>query len=132
MRYPRRVLSLITFIVSVIGILLVRSDGGLVGLLAAMTLTLLGVRWGRWLVAVGTTGVIVVLGFIPSIRTALWQELTFQGWSGRVRVWMWTETWQMLKDHWFLAQALAGIRRYLIRITRSASSKYFNILTRSF
>jgi O-antigen ligase len=107
-RYPRRVLSLMTFIVSVIGILLVRSDGGLVGLLAAMTLTLLGVRWGRWLVAAGTTGAIVLLGFIPSIRTVLWQELTFQGWSGRVRVWMWTETWQMLKDHWFFGAGFGG------------------------
>jgi O-antigen ligase len=107
-RYPRRLLSLATFIVSVVGILLVRSDGGLVGLLAAMTLTLLGIRWGRWLVAIGIASVITILGLVPSIRTALWQELTFQGWSGRVRVWMWTETWQMLKDHWFFGAGFGG------------------------
>lgn len=107
-RAPRRWFPLVAFFVSVVGILLARSDGGLVGLLAAMTIVLLTVRWGRWLVAGGVLSAAVVLGLLPSFRTEIWKELTFQGWSGRVRIWMWTETWQMLKDHWFFGAGFGG------------------------
>ena len=45
---------------------------------------------------------------LPAVRHALIQEATFQGWSGKVRLFMWRETWAMLKDHWFFGAGFGG------------------------
>ncbi len=86
----------------------VRSDGGLLALLVASTCVLLVYRKGRWFVATGAITGTTFLAVFPAIATLLWKELTFQGWSGRVRLWMWQETWMMLKTHWLFGAGLAG------------------------
>lgn len=101
----------VAMIVSLLGfaaIVAARSDGGMLAVLAAWGLSLLAYTWGRWLVGAGAVVVGALLAAMPVLRTAIWKELTFQGWSGKVRLIMWGETWQMLKAHWFLGAGLAG------------------------
>lgn len=94
---PGNVLSLLTFGAALLAALVARSDGALVALVAvALGLLLLEKRFRLIGVGVVTIGVIA-LAALPSVRSEVWQEATFQSWSGRVRVWMWEETWTMLK-----------------------------------
>ena len=95
---PGNALSLLTFGAALLAALVARSDGALVALLAvAVGLLLLDKRFRLIGVGIVTIGVIA-LAAVPSVRNEVWQEVSFQSWSGQVRVWMWEETWQMLKD----------------------------------
>lgn len=44
----------------------------------------------------------------PSLRTALQREITFKGWSGQVRLFIWRESWAMLKDHPVMGAGFGG------------------------
>ncbi len=103
-----RVLLFITLISIVVALVLAKSDGGMLALGFVITLSLLGVRWGRWLVVAGAALGGIGLAALPTVRHALIQEATFQGWSGKVRLFMWRETWAMLKDHWFFGAGFGG------------------------
>lgn len=95
---PANALSLVTFGAALLAALVARSDGALVALVAvAIGLLILEKRFRLIGIGIVTIGAIAFVA-IPSIRTNVWEEASFQSWSGRVRVWMWQETWQMLKD----------------------------------
>lgn len=108
LRTPKRWFLLATTLVAGIGILLTKSDGAAFGLAVAIGLVLVGSRRGRFVVLIGAILGSVVLAGIPSLRYALWQQISFQGWSGKVRLIMWGETWQMLKAHWFTGAGFGG------------------------
>lgn len=103
-----RVLPLVTLVSIVVALVLAKSDGGMLALGFVITLSLLGLRWGRWLVLAGAVLGGIGLATFPTVRQALVQEATFQGWSGKVRLFMWRETWAMLKDHWFFGAGFGG------------------------
>lgn len=105
---PRFFFALLTAIGGLLGILLAKSDGGLIALCAAVIAVLCSKRWGRLLVAVGAVLWVVGLVAMPGLRTSIWHELTFKGWSGQVRLFIWRESWQMLKDHWIFGAGLGG------------------------
>ncbi|MCR4256649.1 MAG: O-antigen ligase family protein, partial [Candidatus Uhrbacteria bacterium] len=87
-----------TFGAALLAALVARSDGALVALVAvALGLLLLEKRFRLIGVGIVTIGVIALTA-LPAVRSEVWQEATFQSWSGRVRVWMWEETWTMLKE----------------------------------
>lgn len=90
------------------GTLVARSDGGVIAILVSWFVVLVFVKRGRWLVGGATAAGAIGLALIPKIASSIWEAVTFQGWSGRVRIWMWQETWQMLKAHWFLGAGLGG------------------------
>lgn len=95
-------------ILNLLATLAARSDGGTLAILAAWTLVVVCTKWGRRIV-----GAAIVVGggiaaLIPKLADAIWRGVTFQGWSGRVRIWMWQETWQMLKAHWLLGAGIGG------------------------
>jgi O-antigen ligase len=95
---PGNVLSLLTFGAALLAALVARSDGALVALLAvALGLLLLEKRF-RLIGAGIVTIAAIALVALPAIRAEVWQEVSFQSWSGQVRVWMWEETWTMLKE----------------------------------
>lgn len=105
---PRQKFPLIAFLSGLVATVTAKSDGGLIALLAATALIAIGYRIGRRLV-VGTFilgG--AVLALLPTLQNKIWKLLTFQEWSGRVRVWMWQETWQMLKAHWLIGAGMGG------------------------
>lgn len=109
--WKERVLPIVTLILSMLALVAAKSDGGMLALGFVVTLSLLGLRWGRWLVLAGA-----ILGGVgwfaaPSIRDALIKEATFQGWSGKVRLFIWRESWAMLKDHWFFGAGFGGYQK---------------------
>jgi O-antigen ligase len=78
---------------------LAKSDGGLLALGFATWLVLMLRKESRKLaIGFATLGIIAVV-FVSPVRNAFLEQATFSGWSGRVRAWTWTETWNMLKDH---------------------------------
>lgn len=97
-----------TAILGLFAALVARSDGGALAILAGWTLAFVVTKWGRRLVALGAVAGGTVAIFVPRLADAIWKGLTFQGWSGRVRIWMWQETWQMLKAHWLLGAGIGG------------------------
>lgn len=93
-----RTLLWLAFASATLATLLAKSVGGTLGILAAVFLWLVWNKRTRWF-AVGTLVIAVTFIFaVPQLRNPTVKTLTFDGWSGRVRVWMWQETWQMLKD----------------------------------
>ena len=91
-----------------IGLGLARSEGGMLGLLAASWVVLMTVRAWRPVILAGTLLVAAVGALFEPLRTVIVREVTFQGWSGRVRMWMWQDTWKMLKDHWLFGAGFGG------------------------
>lgn len=107
-KMPANALSLLTFGAALLCALVAKSDGALVALVAAMLISLLMEKRfrkiGIALIAIGSIAIIA----IPSIRKEVWEQVTFQNWSGRVRVWMWDETLQMLRDRPITGAGLGG------------------------
>lgn len=101
-------LPLGTLVLIILALVAAKSDGGMLALGFVIALSLLGLRWGRWLVAVGAVMGAIGLTVLPGVRDALIQEATFQGWSGKVRLFIWKETWEMLKDHWLFGAGFGG------------------------
>lgn len=101
-------LSVATAVLGLAACFAVKSDGGMIALIAAWGIALLAYRWGRWFVGAGVVMAGTALALLPTLADALWKNLTFQGWSGRVRVWMWTDTLAMLREHWLLGAGLSG------------------------
>ena len=101
-------LSLITFLVGLVSILLARSDGAL---LAVGTIAWFGLvarkDMRRFAVYALLIGFFVWL-VTPPLRNALQKELTFKSWSGQVRLYIWRETWQMLKAHPIMGAGFGG------------------------
>jgi O-antigen ligase len=94
---PKTLLWL-AFFSATLATLLAKSVGGALGILAAATTLLVIRRPTRyWTLAGIALGILVILA-VPQLRAPTIKTLSFDGWSGRVRVWMWQETWQMLKD----------------------------------
>lgn len=89
-------------------VLAARSDGGALAILGAWTLVLATIKLGRKLLAAG--GLLVIVGALlrPDLAHEVWLNLTFQGWSGKVRLIMWGETWELLEAHWFFGAGIGG------------------------
>ncbi len=105
---PGNAISLLTFGAALLAALVARSDGAALALVVVATLLLLLERRFR-LVGVGLILVgVIALAALPAIRAEVWQEVSFQSWSGRVRVWMWDETLQMLRDRPLTGAGLGG------------------------
>ncbi len=101
-------LALALAVLGFAGMVAVRSDGGMLAALVAWGMALLAFAWGRWVVGAGTVAIGSLLALLPALREVVWKELTFQGWSGKVRLIMWGETWEMLKANWVLGAGMAG------------------------
>ncbi len=93
------VLGTCTWVAALVAIMLAKSDGGLAAFTSvAALLLLMERRTRRWTIAalIVTIGVVIAT---PQLRQPLWREASFQGWSGKVRLYIWRDTITMLKDH---------------------------------
>ena len=107
-RSPGSALSLLTFGAALLSALVARSDGAALALVGVATLLLLIEKRFR-LIGVGLILVgVLFLASLPALRAEVWQEVSFQSWSGRVRVWMWDETLQMLRDRPITGAGMGG------------------------
>lgn len=87
---------------------LAKSDGGMLALAVATWFVLVVRRETRRIaIVLAVVGTVFVVAVAP-LRGAFIEQATFSGWSGRVRTWTWTETWNMLKDHPVLGAGFGG------------------------
>lgn len=104
-------LSVITC--GLLAILFAHSDGALVGLAAAAVV--FGLLTPRLRVATAgllvAGGVAVAVWGLPSSVTDI---LLLRDWSGQVRRSVWSESVQLLQDHWLLGAGLAGYQTALV------------------
>lgn len=88
--------------------IIAKSVGGSLAIGSAILLFCLSHRpWRKAAIAIAASGILVV-GAIPALRSKTIKTLTFDEWSGRVRVWMWQDTWRMLKDRPMLGAGFGG------------------------
>ncbi|MFA4954615.1 MAG: O-antigen ligase family protein [Patescibacteria group bacterium] len=78
--------------------LLAKSVGGFLGILAATFLTLMARTKTRFYAVAALILAVIVILAVPQIRVPVVSTLSFKHWSGKVRLIMWGETWNMLKD----------------------------------
>lgn len=104
----KRTLPILTVIASFLAILLAKSEGGFIALgISTWIYLVLQPRVRRWIIAATATAALIVVA-IPALNKPLIRELTFQGWSGKVRMYMWRDTVTMLKDRWFQGAGFGG------------------------
>jgi O-antigen ligase len=98
----------LAFFAATLATLLAKSVGGALSILTAVTTILIAKRRTRvWTLAALILSMIFVFA-VPQLRSPTVNTLAFNGWSGRVRLWMWQETWQMLKDRPVLGAGLGA------------------------
>jgi len=77
---------------------LAKSVGGFLGILAAAFVALIWNRRTRRGAIVTACVAAAILLLVPDLRTPVVRDLSFQDWSGKVRLVMWGEATAMLKD----------------------------------
>ena len=114
----RRLLSLVTALGALVGIALARSNGGAIAfsIVAIIALVISFARkTDRGLPRVWSGSIVGALAVASAVvfarsawRAKLLAVLSFHEWSGKVRLVMWKETWEMLKTHWFFGAGFGG------------------------
>lgn len=99
----------------VLAVVLAKSEGALVAIVACAWLLFIFDKKIRWL-TVALTAVFAVLAIfnVAGLKDLLLEKLLLQDWSGFVRRTMWQETWLMLKDNWLWGGGLSGYKLAII------------------
>lgn len=96
-------------IAGVVAVLVAKSVGSMVALLACAVIVGLWKKNLRaWTIGLIAAALIAMVA-IPPVRTNIVDHLAFKEWSGKVRIIMYGETINMLRDHWFFG---AGFGAY--------------------
>jgi hypothetical protein len=102
------ILGWLTMISGVAAMILAKSDGGLIAFGAAAFVALLFNKRMR-IPAIAVAVIVSVLIFaLPQTRAPALERITFKEWSGKVRLVMWGETVEMLKDRPILGAGLGA------------------------
>lgn len=101
-------LALISWAMAGLSAFLAKSDGGMLALAAATWFVLAFRKETRRLAIVLAVVGVILIALVAPLRNAFIEQATFSGWSGRVRTWTWTETWNMLKDRPLLGAGFGG------------------------
>lgn len=107
--YWRLLFQSLVIISGALSIFLAKSDGAIIGLIAAAGIMALINKKTRLLAIIAGVILILTIWFIPALRAPVIEKITFHDWSGKVRVWMWKDSVKMLKDNWFFG---AGLNNY--------------------
>jgi len=102
------IFQLFVIILSVAAVIFARSEGAYVGILAGLFFLGLMIKKLRWPTVALAIIFVMVIALVPQFRNYAVEQLTFQNDSGKVRIIMWRETWQMLRDRLFSGAGLAG------------------------
>ncbi len=98
----------VTWVLSCLGVIVAVSQGGMLAVGATSFALFAGdKRFRLWAWSLAVVGLVGVLA-IPRLGAMLYHQLTFQGWSGQVRLYMWKDTVHMLHDHWFTGAGFGG------------------------
>lgn len=93
---------------SFLAVLLAKSDGGLIALSAAFAFTLLFTAKGRRIFGALLILAALVFAIHAPLRQKAVAEVTFKTWPGQVRLTIWEETWNMLRNHPVRGAGFAG------------------------
>lgn len=97
-----------TWILSCIGVVVAVSQGGMLAMgVTSFALFAGDARFRVWAWSLVGAGLVAVLA-IPRLGQLVYHQVTFQGWSGQVRLYMWKDTVRMLRDHWFTGAGFGG------------------------
>jgi len=94
-----KAIYLIGFIAATLATLLAKSVGGSLAILSCVAIIFLWNKRTRLPVILCSMLIVGIVASIPAIRKPTIQTLSFQGWSGKVRLIIWKETTAMLKEH---------------------------------
>ncbi len=108
---------------SILAIVFARSEGSWAGVLAGLFF-LLFFGWNKKRTLIILLIFILILFALPFSRTYILSLLTFQDESGPVRLSMWKETLQMLKDNLLFGAGLAG---YQSKVASYHQAKHIEI-----
>jgi O-antigen ligase len=91
-------LGWLTVISGIVAMILAKSDGGLIAFGAAALVALVMNKKTRIPAAAIALVTLIAIFAIPQTRTPAMERLLFKEWSGKVRLVMWNESVDMLKD----------------------------------
>jgi hypothetical protein len=101
-------LGWLTAISGIAAMILAKSDGGLIAFAAAAFVALILKKKTRVpTIIIAVIGTILIFA-IPQTRAPTLERMTFKEWSGKVRLVMWGETVEMLKDRPILGAGLGA------------------------
>ncbi|HLD20828.1 MAG TPA: O-antigen ligase family protein [Patescibacteria group bacterium] len=103
-RDDNRLFWFLVTILSSIAIILAQSEAAIVSIVATLLLAGLIHRKTRVL----SSSLLVLLVLLILLLPPLLSKLTLQDYSGGVRLSQWTETVDMLREHWFFGAGLSG------------------------
>ncbi|MFA6526359.1 MAG: O-antigen ligase family protein [Candidatus Buchananbacteria bacterium] len=85
-----------------------QSEGAILAVLIVGWLMLLFMKKTRTLalILLGLSAILLIAN--SGLRDFIFSKIFLQDWSGQVRLAIWSETWTMLKAHWFFGAGLAG------------------------
>ncbi len=102
------IFQIIVIFLSLAAVIFARSEGAYVGILAGLFFLGILIKKLRWPTVIAAAIFILVVVAVPQFRNYAAEQLTFQNDSGKVRLIMWRESWQMLRDRLFSGAGLAG------------------------
>ena len=112
-----RIFLILTIVFSVLAIIFARSEGALVGLVVgAFCLGIFYSPWRRRTIIIALLAAIVFIGLYLSvlqIKNYLYPKITFNDFSSQVRLGVWRESINMLKDNFVFGAGLAGYQKIM-------------------
>ncbi len=96
-----------TILLSAIAIVLAQSEAAVVAVLATLVIAGLSNKQTRNKTLLAVLTAILLITLSPW-RGFVMEKLTLQDYSGQVRLTQWSETVEMLKDHWLFGAGLSG------------------------
>jgi len=104
-------------ILSLLTIILAKSDGAIFSVMGAGVLFILLNLFFNKKYKSGVVVLLLVLiagGLLFSLLEMAQEKIMLQDWSGFVRLTIWGETWNMLRNNWFFGAGLAGYQTAII------------------
>jgi len=111
-----------TFLISVIissvlAIIFARSEGAILGIIVGgFSFGVLYSAWRKKTILAFLIFVLILVGlysFIPGVKNYLYPKIAFKDFSSQVRLGMWRESFNMLKDHSIFGAGLAGYQKIM-------------------
>ncbi len=105
---------LIVLFFSFLAIVFARSEGAIAALV--LSLFVFGLSFKKYRLKTILIILILIILFttIPLFREYLINKFNGQDWSVKVRLTLWQESWQMLKDNWLFGAGLAGYQKKIV------------------
>lgn len=111
----RFLIKLAVVVTGFLAIILAKSEGAIVAVVASACLLCLCNKKVRWYVLAGLIILVVLFVFdYFGLREVLWPKFWLLDWSGYVRRSIWLETIEMLKNNWFWGVGLAGYKLAIV------------------